>query len=98
MSTKTTTEDKITKDTALSETVENTSETVKPARVERYIPKGSANDDPNMFIGINGVNYILPKGKTSMVPPEVAAEIDRALNAQQKQDDHVDEMLDKSKQ
>lgn len=89
------TKDKTTEETAVNDA---TTKSAKPERVERHIPKGNANDDPNMFVGINGVNYILPKGKSSMVPPEVAEEIDRALRAQQKQDEHVDEMLDKAKQ
>ena len=66
-------------------------------RVDVYIPKGFANDDPNFFIGINGKSYILPKGKTSSVPPEVAAEYERAKKAQQVLDEHVDEMLEASK-
>ena len=32
-------------------------------RVEVYIPKGYANEDPNFFVSVNGVNYILPRGK-----------------------------------
>ena len=62
-------------------------------RVEIFIPKGFANDEPNYFIGINGKNYILPKGKKSLVPPEVAAEYERARKAQEKLDEHIDEML-----
>ena len=64
-------------------------------RVERFIPKGYANDDPNLFVSVNGVNYVLPKGKTSKVPPHVAYEIDRSLKAQQKQDENIDIMAAK---
>ena len=51
--------------------------------VEIFIPRGSDRDDPNHFIGINGVNYLLPKGKTSTVPAHVAAEYRRSLAAEE---------------
>lgn len=85
-----------TKKTTAEETTEAT--TKKDNRVEVYIPKGAANDDPNMFVGVNGVNYILPKGKKSMVPPHIKAEIDRSLAAQDTLDDRVDELRNKANQ
>ena len=66
-------------------------------RVEVYIPRGYANDDPNMFVSVNGVNYLLPRGKKSMVPPHIKAEIDRALKAQEIMDEHIDQMVGASK-
>lgn len=62
-------------------------------RVEVYIPKGAANDDPNLFVSVNGVGYLLPRGKKSMVPPHIKAEIDRSLEAQDTQDERVDALL-----
>lgn len=53
-------------------------------RVEIYVPRTPGNTEPNFFIGINGVNYILPRGKTSLVPPEVAEEFKRSQDAQEK--------------
>ena len=50
-------------------------------RVEVFIPRGADREDPNLFVGINGLNYLLPKGRRSSVPPEVAAEIARAERA-----------------
>ena len=47
-------------------------------RIEVFIPRGSDREDPNLFVGINGVNYLLPRGKKSKVPAAVAAEIKRA--------------------
>jgi hypothetical protein len=44
-------------------------------RVEVFIPRGYANDDPNFFVSVNGVNYLLPRGKKSQVPAHVAEEI-----------------------
>ena len=63
--------------------------------VELHIPRGAANDEPNLFIGINGKNYLLPKGKTSQVPPEVAEEYHRSLRAQEALDATVDALLSK---
>ena len=65
-------------------------EEVKDDREEIFIPKGYANDDPNLYVGFNGVNYILPKGKTSKVPAAVAAEIRRSQKAQEIQDSNID--------
>jgi len=50
-------------------------------RVEIFIPRQSDREDPNLFVGINGVNYLLPRGKKSMVPLSVAAEIERSGRA-----------------
>ena len=50
-------------------------------RVEVFIPRGADREDPNLFVGINGVNYLLPRGKKSMVPPAVAGEIARGEKA-----------------
>ena len=67
-------------------------------REEIYIPKGYANDDPNLFVSVNGKNYLLPKGKTSKVPACVAEEIRRSLKAQEIQDENSEKLLEKAKQ
>lgn len=64
-------------------------------RVEVFIPRGQANEDPNLFVAVNGVSYLLPRGKTSLVPPEIAAEIERANRAENKRDENIDSMLAK---
>ena len=69
----------------------------KDARVEVHIPRGAANDEPNIAIGINGKLYVLPRGKTSKVPPEVKAEYDRSIKAQEALDSRKDEMIAKAK-
>lgn len=63
-------------------------------RVEVDIPRGAANEDPNFFVSVNGVNYLLPRGKKSLVPPEVAFEINRAKVAQEALDRRKDAMLE----
>lgn len=81
-----------------SETTKAKTETVQEDnRVEVFIPKGAANDEPNLFVSVNGVNFLLPKGKKSKVPKEIAAEIKRAREAQEAMDAHIDEMLEASK-
>lgn len=66
-------------------------------RVELFIPKGYANDEPNFTISVNCVNYVLPKGKTSMVPDFVKAEYDRSVRAAEKRDENIEKMLEASK-
>lgn len=61
-------------------------------RVEIYIPRGSDREDPNLFVAVNGVNYLLPKGKKSMVPKFVAEEIERSNRAAEIFYENVDGM------
>ena len=72
---------------------------VQPAdeRVEIYVPRGYANDEPNVVIAVNGVNYVLPRGKTSKVPKFIADEFKRSQKAQEALDKRMDEMLEASK-
>ena len=66
-------------------------------KVEIYTPKGQANEDPNFLISVNGVNYLLPRGKKSMVPAFVAAEYNRSVEAQEALDQKMEELLEASK-
>lgn len=81
-----------------NETKENKTKTTAAPdeRVEIHVPKGYANDEPNLLISVNGVNYLLPKGKTSKVPKFIADEFHRSQKAQEALDKRVDEMLDAS--
>lgn len=74
-----------------------TTESTAEKRVEIFVPKGYANDEPNLLIAVNGVNYLLPKGKASKVPQFIADEFYRAQKAQEALDKRVDEMLEASK-
>lgn len=65
--------------------------------VDLYVEKGFASDDPNELISINGKNYILPKGKTSKVPPCVKAEYERSRRARDKQDENIEKLIEKAK-
>ena len=66
-------------------------------RVEIFVPRGYANDEPNVVIAVNGVNYVLPRGKASSVPKHIAAEFYRSQKAQEALDKRMDEMLEASK-
>jgi hypothetical protein len=75
----------------------NENKASKDNRVELFVPKGYANDDPNFYVSVNGVNYILPRGKKSMVPDFVADEYHRSVRAQEKLDETIEQMQEASK-
>ena len=62
-------------------------------RVDLFVERGYANDEPNFVICVNGVLYVLPKGKTSKVPKFVADEYHRSQRAKRALDETVDKML-----
>ena len=64
-------------------------------RVEVYIPRGADREDPNFFVAVNGVNYLLSRGKKSMVPKFVAEEIQRSERAADIFYENVDDMKNK---
>ena len=86
-------------ETATPEVGEVKTETAAPVddKVEIFVPRGYANDEPNLLISVNGVNYLLPKGKTSKVPKHIADEFHRSQKAQTKLDERIDQMLEASK-
>ena len=65
---------------------------------ELFVPRARANEEVNLFIGFNGVNYILPKGKKSVVPTFVADEYRRSLEAQDALDEYIDRQVEQAKQ
>lgn len=69
----------------------------KAGRVKITVPRGDVRGDPNYFISVNGKNYLLPRGKTSEVPPEVAEEYYRSEKAKEKFYATSDALLEKAK-
>lgn len=67
-------------------------------REDIFIPRAGSMEDPNLFVGINGRIYILPKGQTSNVPKDVAYEIRRSWSAEAKGEEKKDELLSKGKE
>ena len=75
-----------------------TTKTDKSDYVDLYVESGYSKDDPNEFISVNGVNYVLPKGETTEVPPCVKYEYERSRRAKSVQKKNSDEMLKKTNQ
>lgn len=67
-------------------------------KVEIRVPRGGANDEANLFISINCVNYLIPKGKTSMVPRCVADEYERMQAAEEQFYAKMDELVKQGEQ
>ena len=61
-------------------------------REEIFIPRALDGEERSLFVSVNGINYLLPKGKTSKVPAAVAAEIRRSWAAQNAWDDRAEAM------
>ena len=72
--------------------VKKTVEPVKEGRVTVTVPRARKGEAEDLFVCLNGVNYLIPKGKAVQVPPEVAAEIERAAEAEEKFYQTVEEM------
>lgn len=69
----------------------------KPEKVEVFIDRPAANEDPNYYVGHNGKTYILPKGQTSKVPPEIKKEIERSRKAADRLDKAINKLLNQAK-
>ena len=63
-------------------------------REEIFVPKGYTGEEPHVFVSVNGVNYLLPRGKKSLVPPEVAQEYRRSQAAQEALDRRIEQLLE----
>lgn len=68
----------------------------KPAeRVELYVPRTGNRDETDAFVSVNGVNYLLPRGKTHMVPKAVYDEFMRSEKAKERYMETVASRLSK---
>lgn len=63
----------------------------KPGRPER------SDADPNFYVSVNGKAWLLPRGKTSMIPRYVYNEIMRAEEALDIMADHEAELAEKAR-
>ena len=64
-------------------------------KVEVFVPKGYVNEEPDLFVSVGGVNYLLPRGRTSLVPPAVAYELERSRKAQEDLDRKISRLLER---
>lgn len=71
--------------------------TNKDERVEVFVPKGLANDDPNLYVSINGENFLIPRGQVSLVPPHIKSAIERSYGAQAYQEKRSNDLIEKTK-
>ena len=62
-------------------------------RVDVTLPRAYAGEEQTAFVSINGKNYLLPRGKTVQVPPEVAFELERSQRARLRLDETSDRLM-----
>jgi len=80
----------------VKENVKATTKVPKEERVEVFVPKGAVNDDPNLYVSVNGENFLLPKGQVSLVPPYIKAAIERSYGAQAFQEKRSNALIEKT--
>lgn len=62
--------------------VEEIEETL-PSKVTLTIPRG-APDEPDIYVAVNGISVLIPRGKTVTVDRAIAQEYTRSLRAQRR--------------
>ncbi len=67
-------------------------------RVKVTLPRAKGSESKELYVAINGVEYLIPKGKPVEVPDFVNYEIQRAEAAAAYQDEEKDRMLEAGKQ
>lgn len=70
--------------------------TKKVNRVDVYVPRNGNSSDPNVIVSVNGVNYLLPRGKKSSVPDFVALEYYRGVAAENALYAHKEKMIEQA--
>ena len=66
-------------------------------RVSVTLPRAREGEDKTFFVSVNGVNYLIPKGRTSDVPDFVAEEIARAQEAEERMYNAKESLLNAGK-
>lgn len=71
-----------------------TTVSVNPAEelVDMFVERDPSDDNPNLVIGFNGKNYVMPRGEVSRVPKDIKEEYERSKRAQYKADKTVAQM------
>lgn len=70
----------------------------KEELVSLRIDRVPGDDDPHVFVGLNGKNYLIPKGKRVEVPKAVAEEYYRGLAAHGYSQEHIEDMIAENRQ
>lgn len=76
---------------------EKTIKNANEERVEVFVEKTYASDDPNEYVCINGREFLMPKGEYSTVPLYVKKALDRKRRAMSIQDKRSANLVEKSK-
>ena len=70
----------------------------KEGYVNLFIERIPGDEDPQVMIGLNGKNYLIPKGKAVQVPKAVADEYHRAMAAHGYSMDHIEDMIEANRE
>jgi len=54
------------------------------------LPRARGSEAREVFVGVNGINYLIPKGQEVAVPECVAEELNRAALAERFMDEEKD--------
>ena len=57
--------------------------------VELFVDRDPSDENPNLVIGVNGKNFVMPRGEVSKVPKYIKDEYERSKRAQYKADKTV---------
>lgn len=60
--------------------------------VEIFVERDGTDGDPNLVVGVNGKNWVMPRGETSKVPRFVAEEYERSRKARYKADKTINQL------
>ena len=60
--------------------------------VDLFVDRDPSDDNPNVVIGFNGKNYVMPRGEVARVPKYIKEEYERSKRAQYKADKTVAQM------
>lgn len=78
--------------TAKTEKIEN-----KEEKRRIYVDRDTSDNDPNMYVAINGRSFLLPRGKYVEVPVYVADFIESCKRAQHRYDETIDRLSQMAK-
>lgn len=78
--------------TLADNTVTEDTVTLDDGLVDLFVDRDPSDDNPNVVIGFNGKNYVMPRGEVSRVPKYIKDEYERSKRAQYKADKTVAEL------
>ena len=67
----------------------------KEERVDVFVPKGGINEDPNLYVCVNGKEFLLPRGQISRVPVYVKEAVECFYRTETYKEKHSQELIKK---